>query len=308
MRITYEKFEKNTDTEYSLENYRTRDQLMHDYGNNAVVVDAIIADKLRRGGKWAIPHPECPGVEEATLYLAWGGAGKKTVQESGTTTHVQASTAIDTQSAESRENLREILKGARPSGPLQTLQSLAPLTLGSGAAGSNSSSPHKILMQEAEAQASTRMLAERESELEAAQRAREVRKEELEAKRTPEDKKRAELAKLSNVVAGKVRQLQAAGVVIATLPEPTPEAKAMNDLTKMHCVAISGTFTKLKADIDALIALGRRATLPVLDIKLAEYTKTLDDNSGALKQLCSLATPPKDPRGKAGPKGKSKPK
>jgi hypothetical protein len=79
--VTFERFEKNSTAEYGLEHYRTRDQLMTDYGENADVVDAIILEKKKRGGKWVRSHPDCPEVEAAMLYLVWGGSGAKTLKD-----------------------------------------------------------------------------------------------------------------------------------------------------------------------------------------------------------------------------------
>ena len=147
--------------------------------------------------------------------------------------------------------------------------------------GPASSAPETILnesaqkmYEEAEAQAAIRLKADRDNELAAAQRAREARKEEAEAKKSPEDRKRAELAKLCNNVAAKVRQLQAAEVYIRELRTDSEEATRIAELSKSQHANLLKIYEQLKKEIDTLIALGRRATITVLEGKLSQYTTT----------------------------------
>jgi hypothetical protein len=83
------------------------------------VVDKIILEKKNRGGDWVKPHPECPEVVEATLYLCWSGAGKRREEGQGTTTSTKGSTEHDMADANTKLAIDKLL--SRPTGPASSV-------------------------------------------------------------------------------------------------------------------------------------------------------------------------------------------
>ena len=83
VQVMYERFEVIQSSTFSMEQYRTRSQLLKDYAGDQALVDGIIEDKRKRGPPWCIPHPERPDIESGMLYLSWQVAGKKDDKISG---------------------------------------------------------------------------------------------------------------------------------------------------------------------------------------------------------------------------------
>jgi hypothetical protein len=71
-----------------------------------------------------------------------------------------------------------------------------------------------------------------------------------------------------------VRQLQAAEVYIRELRTDSEEATRIAELSKSQHANLLKIYEQLKKEIDTLIALGRRATITVLEGKLSQYTTT----------------------------------
>lgn len=68
------------------------------------------------------PHPECPDVAEATLYLCWSGAGKKREEGQGTTTRTTGSTDHDMSDPNTKAVLDKLL--SRPTGPTSNVPAI----------------------------------------------------------------------------------------------------------------------------------------------------------------------------------------
>jgi hypothetical protein len=94
-----------------------------DLYKNETVVDKIIIEKKARGGEWVKPHPECPDIPEATLYLCWSGAGKRREEGTGTTTKTHASTDHDMEDSNTKAIVDKLL--TRPTGPGSNMLALA---------------------------------------------------------------------------------------------------------------------------------------------------------------------------------------
>ena len=231
---------------------------IEEYNNNATMVDAIISDKRGRGGKWTMAHPDAPDLEAATLYLVWGGSGIQTDKERGQQTRMSGEVEYDA-SKGNKEIVSALLSPTASKQPLNTNASPLPLT-----------SSTTTILEKAEAAAAEKIKAARKSELEEMQWQREQRKSEMDSKKTPEDKKRAEITKLANLVAAKIRQLQTAEVSITELKNVTPEEQQYKALAQSSHRSLQHTLMTLRADVDATVALGRRATLTILETKVAD--------------------------------------
>ena len=107
VQIMHQQYELKRNIEFDIENYLTRAQLEDKY-KSSVIVDNIISDKKARGGVWVKKHPECPELEEATLYLCWSAAGSKKEQETGTKTTLDTVKHLDMEHAETREAVVEM--------------------------------------------------------------------------------------------------------------------------------------------------------------------------------------------------------
>ncbi len=105
-----------------------------------------------------------------------------------------------------------------------------------------------------------RLQAGRDEEAEAAAHAKEEKRREAAAQKSPADIARAGIVKLSNVVAGKLRALQAAQVEVLHLPKSTPEEVSVYELYKTQQASLGVECTKVKAELDSALALGSRAT------------------------------------------------
>ncbi len=123
------------------------------------------------------------------------------------------------------------------------------------------SAQHRLEAGEAAAEA--RLEAGREEEAEVAAHAREEKRREA-AQKSPADNARASIVKLSNVVAGKLRALQAAQVEVLHLPRSSPEEASVYELYKTQQASLGVECTKVKAELDSALALGSRATTKLL--------------------------------------------
>jgi hypothetical protein len=244
VQVLHEKYEDHKTTQFSIDDYKTRAQLIDTYKSEPIV-DAIIADKRARGGHWVMRHPECPTLEDATLFLCWGGAGTRKEDVLGSTTKLRGAHDMDGSDKDTARVLSALLEGNK-----------AVASLDSGLQCESAAS----VQESAEAAAVAKLAAGREEEVKAAALAREEKRREAAAQRTPSDIARGGIVKLSNVVAAKMRLLQAAAVEVLHLPKNAPEEASAYELYKAQQSGLHIECTKLKAELDSALALGSRAT------------------------------------------------
>ena len=252
------KFDEEAEKEYSLEDYKTKDQLL-DFYKNAALVEAICESKKAKGGKWCIEHPEAPDLESARLYLVWAGSGTEASHTHGKRSDLRGTKDFDVNDEATTEMASAAFRSRLTSAAVK---------------GSLTDNELRTEIEEAAmAKASAKLASDRQCELAVAQAAREQRKMALEGKKTPEDKKRADLMKLMNVVVGKIRQLNAVDISIKELKKETEEEKSVAELAQKQSHSLARRFDSIKIDLDALIALGKRSTLELLETKLDENQK-----------------------------------
>jgi hypothetical protein len=248
VQLLHDKYEDHKTTEFRLDDYKTRAQLIDTY-KNETIVDSIIADKRARGGRWVMRHPECPTMDEAVLYLCWAGAGSRKEDTRGSTATLRGAQDMDVSDKDTARALSALFDGHKA---VATFDS------------SLQSESAQHLLESAEAAAVARLQAGRDEEAEAAAHAKEEKRREAAAQKSPADIARAGIVKLSNVVAGKLRALQAAQVEVLHLPKSTPEEVSVYELYKTQQASLCNECTKVKAELDSALALGSRATTKLL--------------------------------------------
>jgi hypothetical protein len=99
VQVQYTRWELETNTNLSIDNYMTKAQIVKHYNDESVAA-AIVAEKIKRGGKWVMKHPETPELESATLYLCWFRASVETQVQKGKRTQVAGEVDVAVGAAE----------------------------------------------------------------------------------------------------------------------------------------------------------------------------------------------------------------
>jgi hypothetical protein len=118
VKVMFEKWCIEKTTSFSMDQYRTKKQLVKFYAGDEKLVAAIVKEKESRGHPWVIPHPEAPDNEEARLYLAWSASGSKKEEEHGQKTQVRGEAQVDITTEKARDSVAEFCNAGLTSPPL----------------------------------------------------------------------------------------------------------------------------------------------------------------------------------------------
>jgi hypothetical protein len=179
VQVQYTRWELETNTNLSIDNYMTKAQIAKHY-NDESVATAIVAEKVKRGGKWVMKHPETPDLESATLYLCWFRSSVETQVQKGKRTQMTGEVDVAVGAAE---------RSAFQTAPL----TLEPLTVG-GASSAEGSAPTPAPVPVPKPEPKPPKV------------------------RDPWDVAKGELTKAANLVRGSLRKLQGLLVEVENLP------------------------------------------------------------------------------------------
>jgi hypothetical protein len=273
--MVHTRYEEAKHTTINENMYRTRAQLLDFYKSEAMV-DAIIAEKVSRGGHWSKPHPECPHLPDATLYLCWSLESTADETVKGNRQDMQREKDYDLDDNQTAETVRLLMD--------------APFTHG----GSTSSDNQADVMARAESVVQKKMQHEKEEAAAAAEENKAKRRAQLLASKSPQDVALAALQKLANQASSRSRAAALAAHEIKAITVSDDERA----LLSARQIFLVKEYDKLSNDLAAQ-TVNKAASAEELNVVMSGATAKCEELNGLWHILNKMVSPSAKSKGKA---------